>query len=43
MKKVILTIIFLFMFLPLVKAESCDVNKVKIDSITIEDSTGNAV
>ena len=43
MKKALLTIIFLLLFLPIVKAESCDVNKVKIDSIVLEDSNGNAV
>ena len=43
MKKVILTILLFIMLLPfIVKADSCDVEKVTIESITMEESTGNA-
>ncbi|MBR4178765.1 MAG: BspA family leucine-rich repeat surface protein [Bacilli bacterium] len=41
MRKVVLTIMLFFMFLPLIYGESCDVNKISIDSISIEEMTGS--
>ena len=44
LKKVIFLILLFFVFLPfIVKAESCDLSKISIDSVTIKDKTDNVM
>ncbi|MBR4178766.1 MAG: BspA family leucine-rich repeat surface protein [Bacilli bacterium] len=41
MKKIVLAILMFFMFMPFIYGESCDANKITIDSITIDEMNGS--